>query len=129
LSASTRSGRKLTAAPEIDYDKERPTKREIAYKTMAKAQKKPLVETNGEVRLQGFEPWTYGLKVNEPIDVNTDSQTLTATQDSRGSTEGSNSNEPVSQIASDAILADLIGDDTAALDSTLPSDIRFVVNH
>jgi hypothetical protein len=78
------------------------------------------------IRPAGLEPATYGLEVNEPIDVTTDGQTLTTTQDPRGTTKGTKPDEP---IAPDATLADLVGDGTAALDSILPPDIRFVVNN
>jgi hypothetical protein len=55
-------------------------------------------------------------------------QPLTTIENSSSSASGSAPDEPVSQIASDAVLADLIGDGTAALDSILTPDIRFVVN-
>jgi hypothetical protein len=55
-------------------------------------------------------------------------QPLTETQNSSSSASGSAPDEPVSQIANDAVLVDLIGDGTAALESILTPDIRFMVN-
>jgi hypothetical protein len=77
-----------------------------------------------KVRLVGFEPTTYGLGINEPIDVTTDGQPLTQTQDSRGSTEGSNSSEPV---ATDELLTELTEDTEDAQFLRLEPGLRFVV--
>jgi Phage integrase family len=92
------------------------------------AQKKPAASTTGRVDRGGLEPPTPGFSVCDLEDVTLDSQPLTQTQNSSSSASGSALDEPASQIASDAILADLIGDGTAALDSILTPDIRFVVN-
>jgi hypothetical protein len=62
-----------------------------------------------------------GLEVGKPLE----NKGFPESPNPSGSTEGSSSSESVSN---DAILADLIGDGTVAPESTLPPDIRFVVN-
>ena len=93
------------------------------------AQKKPVAITTGiksgrkDLNLRPSDPQSKGEKSQS-----VDSQPLTTKQNSRGTTEGTKPDEPVSQIASDSVLADLIGDGTEALESILTPDIRFVVN-
>ena len=92
------------------------------------AQKKPLVKTSGLSRPGGIRTPNQGIM--SPLDEickYQQNQPLTQTQNSSSSASGSAPNEPVSQIASDSVLADLVGDGTSALDSTLPPDIRFMV--